>query len=150
MQTTCDGPFFSVISLQCSISRAVHPCPLSGHPISLFTFGSKLNESMKMMACVVWLLCLEQSISGHGWLLPPPLSSWRLIMYRLHCLHGWWLHLAWQWSPILVFGNWAISVRYEILHFADFFYKKLDPWLLFPFWTFLAVPSQIFRQRCWN
>ena len=39
----------------------------------------------------VWSDCdlLRQSSGGHGWLLPPPLSSWRLRPYRLHCLRGW-------------------------------------------------------------
>ena len=39
----------------------------------------------------VWSDCnlLRQSSGGHGWLLPPPLSSWRLGLYWLHCLHGW-------------------------------------------------------------
>ena len=53
---------------------------------------------------------LRQSSGGHGWLLPPPLSSWRLRQYRLHCLYGWWSHLAWQWSPTLT-GLWWLSHR---------------------------------------
>ena len=42
------------------------------------------------------------------WLLPPPLPNWQSRPYRLHCLHGWWSHLAWQWSPILT-GLWWLS-----------------------------------------
>ena len=62
----------------------------------------------------VWSDCrlLRQSKEGHVWLFPSPLSSWRLRPHRLHCLHGWWLHFAWQWSPTwLAFGDWAISVH---------------------------------------
>ena len=48
-----------------------------------------LASSVMMIACQrsdSYLLI--QSSGGHGWLLPPPLSSWRLRPYRLHCLHG--------------------------------------------------------------
>ena len=31
---------------------------------------------------------LRQSSGGHGWLLPPLLSSWSLRPYSLYCLHG--------------------------------------------------------------
>ena len=66
----------------------------SGLPIPLFDFCSKFIESVRMTACVVWLSPLE-AIQG-VWLLPPPSSSWRLRLYRLHCVYGWWSHLAWQ------------------------------------------------------
>ena len=38
----------------------------SGLPIPLFTFCSKLIESVRMMACVVWLLPLEAIHAGMG------------------------------------------------------------------------------------
>ena len=49
------------------------------------------------MACVV--------CGWHVWQFAPPSSSWGLRPYRLHRLHSWWLHLAWQWSPTLT-GLW--------------------------------------------
>ena len=72
----------------------------SGLPIPLMPFCSKLNESVRMMA-YVWSDChlLRQSSEGHGWLLTPSSSSWRLRSYWLNCLHGSWSHLAWQWNP---------------------------------------------------
>ena len=78
----------------------------SGLPVPLFTFCSKLIESVRMMACVVWLSPLEAKL--HVWQLPPPLSSWMLRPYRLHRLYGLWSHLAWQWSPTLT-GLWWLS-----------------------------------------
>ena len=89
---------------------------------------------------------LRQSSGGHGWLLPPPLSSWRLRPYRLRCLQGWgwWSHLAWKWDPTrLVFGDWAISVHFEVLRFAVFFNEKLDLWVCFSLLAILdsAFPS---------
>ena len=73
----------------------MHVCQ-SGFPTPLFTFGYKLIGSVRRMARVVWLSPLEAV--QHLWLFSPLLSSWRL---RLHCLHGWGLHLAWQWSKLL-------------------------------------------------
>ena len=101
------------------------------------------------MACVVRLSPLEAKL--HVWLLPPPLSSWRLRQYRLHSLHGWLSHLAWQWSPTwLVFGDcdWAIRVHCEVLQFAVFLNEKLDLWLCSACWPFLTVLSQVFWQKC--
>ena len=74
----------SVISLHSGMSRAVHQSGFgrwmsttdafqSGLPIPPFSFCSKLTESVRMMACVVWLSPLEAI--QHGWLLPPPLWS---------------------------------------------------------------------------
>ena len=81
-----------------------------------------------------------------------------MIPYRLHCLHGWWSYLAWQWSPTLTgLWWWTISVRYEILRFASLlllmlllllFNEKLDPWLRFGCWPFSTVLSQVFCQVC--
>ena len=120
MQASCDGYFAhqsicSVTSLHSGMARAVHPQEFSKVDVSYWcnpvwashsTFCSKLNESARMMAHEVWLSPLEAI--QHGWLLPPPLSSWRFWPYWLHCLHGWWLHLAWRWNPTLT-GLWWLS-----------------------------------------
>ena len=45
--------------------------------------------------------------AGHGWVLPPPLSSWRLRLYRLHCLHGWWS--LWLSHQCTLWGLWWLS-----------------------------------------
>ena len=98
-QATCEG-YFARQSICChslhpGMSRAVHPqfstvmstidTFKSGLPIPLSTFCIKLIESVRMVA-YMWSDChlLRQSSGGHGWLLPPPLSSWRLRPY----LHG--------------------------------------------------------------
>ena len=41
-----------------------------------------------------------------GCQLPSPLSAERLTPCRLHYLHGWWLHRAWQWNPTLTDLLW--------------------------------------------
>ena len=50
--------------------------------------------------------------------------------------------------PWLVFGDWAISVHFEVLHFAIFLNEKLDLWLLFTCWPFLTLLSKVFWQEC--
>ena len=64
----------------------------------------------------VWSDChfLRQSSGRHGLLLSPPLSSWRLGLYRLHCLHGRQSQLAWQWSPTLTDLWWTEPSVYTI------------------------------------
>jgi len=56
---------------------------------------------------------LRQSSGGHGhWsMLPPPLSSWKLMP---------WSHLALQWSPTLNCLRWLSHqcTHYEVLRFA--------------------------------
>ena len=83
---------------------------------------------------------------SNGWLLPPPLSSWRLRPYRPHCHH----HFSWmvvipclQWSPTPTGLWWLISVHCEILHFAVFLNEieineKLDLWIRFACWPIMA------------
>ena len=61
-------------------------------------------------------LFVANSLNLRGWrhcgLSPLEANQWRVWvttstsivkleveMYRLHCLHGWWSHTAWQWSP---------------------------------------------------
>ena len=59
-------------------------------PIPLF-----VASSLNLWGCwYVWsdYHLLRQSSGGHGWLLPPPLSSWRLRPYRLHSLYGYKVH----------------------------------------------------------
>ena len=58
-----------------------------------------------MVACAVCHL-LRQSSWRHVWLLPPPLLSWMLRPYWLYCLHGWWTHFSWQWSPMC--HDWSL------------------------------------------
>ena len=48
----------------------------------------------------------------------------------------------------LVFGDWAISVHYEVLWFAVFLNEKLDLWLCFAFGPFSAALFQVFWQEC--
>ena len=49
-----------------------------GIPLPLFTFCNKRIDSVRMVACVVQLSPLEAIQLKAWWLLPPPLSSWRL------------------------------------------------------------------------
>ena len=81
----------------------------------------------------------------HEWLLPPPLSSWRLRQHRVHCLHRWWLYLAWQWSPtmtVFLLMTEPSACTMSSCGYAIFSAEKLDLWLfclLFP--GFLAGVS---------
>ena len=121
-------------------------------PIPLITFCSKLDESVRMIAHVIWLSPLE-AIQRKAWVTAsPPLWSWRLRPCRLHCLHGWWLHLhldngGGSSHPCLVFGDWAISVHYQILLFAVFLNEKLDLCLQVACWPF---SGRSVWQRCHN
>ena len=74
------------------IRRSFPKVSSHGLPIPFFTFCSKLIESVRMIAYEVRLSSLE-AIQQKAWATAST-SSWRLILYRLHCLHGWWLHLA--------------------------------------------------------
>ena len=67
-------------------------------PFKHFSLGFPFHSSLFVARSLnlwgwlhMWSDChlLRQSCGGHGWLLPPPLSSWRLRPYWLHCLHGW-------------------------------------------------------------
>ena len=123
--------------------------------MSGFTFHLSLSVASSMNlsgSWHVWSDChlLRQSSERHGWLLPPPLWSWRLRSCRLHCLHGWWLHLhldngGGSSCPCLVFGDWAISVHYQILLFAVFLNEKLDLCLQVACWPF---SGRSVWQRC--
>ena len=103
MQTTCDGWFAcqSVLSLHSGMSRAVHPQEFwrwllsvdthqSRFPAPLLTFCSRLTDSVRMMACVVWLSshdavqwrsCLTASTSA----VIVKLGDKGSIKSRLHC-----------------------------------------------------------------
>ena len=121
----------------------------SGLPIPLFTFCSKLIQSVRLMACVVCHL-LRQSSRGHGWLLQSPLSSWRLRPY-IGCtvfMDGSHTLLDNEASPWLVFGDWAICVHYEVLQFVFFLNEKLNLWFCFACGPFSAMLSQVFWQEC--
>ena len=87
--------------------------------------------------------------------------------FHLHCqtwgwdhtgcsLHGWWSHLAWQWSPTLT-GLWWMSHKCTLCNLAVscffllllFFLKgKLDLWLRFACLPFSTVLSHVFWQEC--
>ena len=114
----------------------------SGLPISLFTFCSKLIVLWGWWH--VWSDCqfLRQSSGGHEWLLPPPLSSWRLRLYRLHCLHGWWSHLACQWSPTQT-GLWWLSHQCTLWGLAVCCFLEWAAWSLF---CLLAILDSVFSS----
>ena len=96
----------------------------------------------------MWSDCHLEAVSiEHGWLLPLPLSSRRLRLYRLHCLHEWWLQLVWQWSPTLS-GLWWLSQQGALWGLAVFLCEKLDLRLHFSCWPFYTVLSHIFWQEC--
>ena len=146
-QATCDGCFSrlsicSIISLHSGMSRAVHPQEFSkmdvGHwhiPVWALPFhrlhfmASSLNHWWH-----VWSDChlLRQSSRGHGWLLPTVLLSWRLRPCRLHCLHGWWSHPAWQWSPTLT-GLWRLSHQCTLWGLVVWCFLDWEAWSLTPF-----------------
>ena len=71
----------------------------------------------------VWSDChlLRQSSRGYGWLLPPPLSSWRLRPY-----------LVWQWSPTLT-GLWWLSHQCTLWDLAVFCFNEWKAWSLTSF-----------------
>ena len=96
----------------------------------------------------MWSDCHLEAVSiEHGWLLPLPLSSRRLRLYRLHCLHEWWLQLVWQWSPTLTGLRW-LSHQGTLWGLAVFLCEKLDLRLHFSCWPFYTVLSHIFWQEC--
>ena len=51
-------------------------------------------------------------------------------------------------SDALPFGDWAISVHYEVLRFAVFLNEKLEFWLCFACYPLSTVLSQVFWQEC--
>ena len=169
-QATYDGCFAlqsicSVISIHSGMSRAVHlqefskvdadhwHIPVWASQISIFSFCSKIIDSLRMMACVVWLSHLEA------------------IQYMGDCSH---LHRqagGWDCIGCIVFVDgsrtlpdtvtvkphpdwsftlcdWTISVHQEILQSAVFLNEKLDLWFHFACWPFSTVLSQVFWQEC--
>ena len=68
------------------------PCQ-SGLCIPLFTFCNQLTESVRMMACVVWL--------SPPWTIQRKarvIVSTSIVKLEVETA-WWWLHFAWQWSP---------------------------------------------------
>ena len=88
------------------------------------------------MACRL----LRQSSGGHKWLLPPPLWSWRLRQYRLHCLHGQLSPLA--WSPTLT-GLWWLSHQCTLGGLTVYCFLKWEAWSLTLF-CLLAILDSAF------
>ena len=105
-----------------------------GFPFHFSLFCSKLIESEQMTACVVsW----GNPVEDMG------------DCFHLHCqagdrdrigctffVDGSCTLLDSEAPPWLVFGNWAISVHYEVLRSAVFLNEKLDLWLCFACWPF--------------
>ena len=95
---------------------------------------------------------LRQSSGEHGWLLPPPLSRWRLRPYRLHSLSSWIVvapcltgkpHPDWS----LVTEPSVYTMRSCALLFS--WRKKLDPWLHFAYWPFSTALSWFSGMSVW-
>jgi len=93
-QVTCEGCFArksicSVVSLHSGMSRAVQPT-------GAFGGGSRPSTHSSLGFPFHFSLFIASSLNlwwwWHVWsdyhLFPPPLSSWRLRSYKLHCLHG--------------------------------------------------------------
>ena len=139
-QATCEG-FFArqssclFIYFHSSMSRAVHP---QAHWICE-------DDGM----CCVTVTCWDNPAEGMG------------NSFHLHCQAGGWNCIGStvfmnsnhnlldsEAPPWLVFGDWAISVHYEVLCFAVFLNEKLDLWLCFACWPFSTVLSQVFWQEC--
>ena len=81
--------------------------------------------------------------------------------FHLHCQAGGWDSIGCtvfmdgsrtlldsETPPWLVFGDWAISVDYEVLRFDVFLIEKLDLWLWFACWPLSTMVSQVFWQEC--
>jgi len=115
---------------------------LSWLPIPLFTFCCKSIDSVMMIWHVLsdcQCHLMRQSSRGHGWLLPPPLSRWKLRPYRLHCLHGWWLHLAWRWS--LTLTGWWLSHQCALWNLAVYCFLEWEAWFLILFYLLASLSS---------
>ena len=89
------------------------------------------------MCCQCHLM--RQSSGGHGWLLAPPLSCWKLRPYRLHCLHGWWSHLAWRWS--LTLTGWWLSHQCALWNLAVCCFLEWEAWFLILFYLLASLNS---------
>ena len=64
------------------------------------------------MPCLVRLSPLQAT--QHVWLLPLPLLNWKLRLFRMHCLRGWFGTLLENEAPSwLVFGDRAINVLWD-------------------------------------
>ena len=124
-----------------------------GFPFHFSFFCSKLIESVRMTACAIQLSPLEV-FQRRAWVTAS-------TCFHLHCQAGGWdrincavfmdgsrIFFVSEAPPWLVFGDWTISVRYEVLRFAVFLNEKLDLWLCFACWTFSTVLSRIFWPEC--
>ena len=143
----------SFISLHSGMSTGVSKdvCRTLVHASLGFPFRLSLFVASSLNLWRWWHLrsdChpLRQSRGRHMSPLPPPLESWRLRTYRLHCFPGWWSRLAWQWSPTLT-GLWwliwdpAVCCCCCCLLVCLFsFNEKLDCWIHFACCPFLTVP----------
>ena len=116
-------------------------------PFHFFSFCIKLTKSMRMVACVVWLSPLE-AVQRREWVT----ASTSIVKLEVETVQAalavFCTLFNSEASPGLVFGDWAISVHYEILLCAVFLSEKLDLWLRFACWPSSTVPSQIFWHEC--
>ena len=147
-----------VISFHSGMSRAVQPQEFSKVAVNHWhipvwvshsAFCSKLTESVRMMACMVQLSPLEAiqqkarvtastSSQAGGWA-------------RIGCIafrDGSCTLFDSEAPPWLVFGDWAISVHYEILCLLFSWIRSLISDPVLPFWPFSTVLSQVFWQKC--
>ena len=113
-QASLSAGSFSV-TLTCGLSGAVHPQEFPKLDVECWHIPIPLFVASLLNLWGQWHVSsdchfLRQSSGGHGWLLSPPLSSWRLGLYRLHCLHGRQSHHAWQWSLTLTDLWWTESM----------------------------------------
>ena len=106
------------------------------HAILGFPFFFSLFVASSLNLWGWWLMwsdChLLRQPSHYCLLLPHQLSSRKLRPYlRLHHLHGWWSHHAWQWSLTLT-GLWQLSHQCILwdLSFFSFFLSSLGFCLL--------------------
>ena len=135
-QIICNGCFARLRNVQGSTPTWVFECgcrPLTcsslGFPFHFLLFVAS-SSNLSGWWCV-WSDChlLRQTSGEHGWLLPPPFSSWRLRPYRLHCLqwpcltvkpHPEWslvtepslyvMRSCWPFSTVLSHVHWQESL----------------------------------------
>jgi len=119
-----------------------HSSLCSPFHFSLMMFCSKLTESVRRMACVVWLWPLE-AVQRRAWVtVSPSLSSWRLRLCRLLCRHGW------PWWTVKPHPDWSLvtivyNVRSCVLLLFFCLFLFWGTWSLTPF-CLLAVHDGAF------
>ena len=82
---------------------------------------------------------LRQSSGGRMWPFPPPLSSWRLKPYRLHCLCATPCLTVKPHPDRLLVTAWAVCVHYEILRVC---------WVVFFLLMWSLISDRQMRKWC--